>query len=59
MMGIDNGSQMMSQRAPTAGGQYHWVSILVPKSCRRFLSYLIGRVDPKLACHVTDTTEAG
>ncbi|CAG8979944.1 hypothetical protein HYALB_00013368 [Hymenoscyphus albidus] len=29
-------------RAPTAGGQYHWVSILAPKSSRKFLSYVIG-----------------
>ncbi|PQE31152.1 choline transport protein [Rutstroemia sp. NJR-2017a WRK4] len=29
-------------RAPTSGGQYHWVSMLAPPSCQRFLSYLIG-----------------
>ncbi|CAD6571500.1 MAG: hypothetical protein ASARMPRED_004616 [Alectoria sarmentosa] len=29
-------------QAPTAGGQYHWVSMLAPTSSRRFLSYLTG-----------------
>lgn len=29
--------------APTAGGQYHWVSMLAPKYCRKFLSYLTGK----------------
>lgn len=29
-------------RAPTAGGQYHWVSMLAPPSMQRFLSYIIG-----------------
>ncbi|PQE14179.1 GABA permease protein [Rutstroemia sp. NJR-2017a BVV2] len=28
--------------APTAGGQYHWVSILAPRSSQKFLSYTIG-----------------
>ena len=28
--------------APTAGGQYHWVAILAPRSMKNFLSYLIG-----------------
>ncbi|QUC21752.1 uncharacterized protein UV8b_05995 [Ustilaginoidea virens] len=28
--------------APTAGGQYHWVSMLAPKPCRNFLSYITG-----------------
>ncbi|KAI4861222.1 amino acid transporter [Hypoxylon rubiginosum] len=26
--------------APTAGGQYHWVAMLAPQSCRKFLTYL-------------------
>ena len=30
-------------RVPTAGGQYHWVSILAPRSQRKFLSYIIGK----------------
>ncbi|KAI0416382.1 amino acid transporter [Xylaria grammica] len=30
----------LSSMAPTAGGQYHWVALMAPKSCRNFLSYL-------------------
>ena len=29
-------------RAPTAGGQYHWVSEFAPKSLQEGLSYLVG-----------------
>ena len=29
-------------RAPTAGGQYHWVSLLAPKSNQKVLSYITG-----------------
>lgn len=29
-------------RAPTAGGQYYWVSILAPETSRNFLSYITG-----------------
>ena len=32
----------MASMAPTAGGQYHWVWMLAPSSCRRFLSYIMG-----------------
>ncbi|KAM6506452.1 hypothetical protein FSOLCH5_013433 [Fusarium solani] len=28
--------------APTSGGQYHWVAMMAPRSCAKFLSYLIG-----------------
>jgi choline transport protein len=28
--------------APTSGGQYHWVSMMAPASCRKFLGYLTG-----------------
>ncbi|KAM6508221.1 hypothetical protein FALCPG4_018102 [Fusarium falciforme] len=28
--------------APTSGGQYHWVAMMAPRSCARFLSYLTG-----------------
>lgn len=31
-----------SCRAPTTGGQYHWVSEFAPKSCQKFLSYVSG-----------------
>ena len=29
-------------RAPTSGGQYHWVSEFAPRSCEKFLSYVTG-----------------
>lgn len=32
----------MSSMAPTAGGQYHWVSEFAPESCQKFLSYSAG-----------------
>lgn len=34
----------MASMAPTAGGQYHWVSEFSPKSAQRFLSYVTGWV---------------
>ncbi|KAI0202611.1 putative GABA permease [Astrocystis sublimbata] len=34
-------SELVSM-APTSGGQYHWVSMLAPTSCRKFLGYLTG-----------------
>jgi len=27
---------------PTSGGQYYWVAVLAPKSCRKYLSYVTG-----------------
>ncbi|KAF2241287.1 amino acid transporter [Trematosphaeria pertusa] len=32
----------MASMAPTSGGQYHWVSEFAPRSCQRFLSYVVG-----------------
>lgn len=32
----------LASMAPTAGGQYHWVSMLAPRSNRNFLSYITG-----------------
>ena len=32
----------LSSMVPTAGGQYHWVSILAPDSMKRFVSYVTG-----------------
>ena len=32
----------LASMAPTAGGQYHWVWMLAPPSCRRFFSYIMG-----------------
>lgn len=29
-------------RAPTAGGQYHWVSEFAPRKYQKFLSYITG-----------------
>lgn len=29
-------------RAPTSGGQYHWVSEFAPRSCQKFISYIVG-----------------
>ena len=31
-------------RAPTAGGQYHWVSMLAPENYQKFISYITGRI---------------
>ncbi|KAM0668479.1 hypothetical protein ACQRIU_002041 [Beauveria bassiana] len=28
--------------APTSGGQYHWVFMMAPRSCAKFLSYITG-----------------
>ncbi|KAL5372287.1 hypothetical protein DPSP01_013619 [Paraphaeosphaeria sporulosa] len=32
----------LASMAPTAGGQYHWTSMLAPKFCRKIFSYFIG-----------------
>lgn len=32
----------LASMAPTAGGQYHWVWMLAPQRCRKFLSYIMG-----------------
>lgn len=32
----------LASMAPTAGGQYHWVSMLAPVSSRKFFSYVTG-----------------
>ncbi|KAK2748735.1 hypothetical protein FQN57_000316 [Myotisia sp. PD_48] len=34
-------SELVSM-APTSGGQYHWVAMLAPRWCNRFLSYMTG-----------------
>lgn len=33
---------MLDSRAPTSGGQYHWVSEFAPVRVERFLSYVVG-----------------
>lgn len=32
----------LASMAPTSGAQYHWVSILAPRSSRKFLGYITG-----------------
>ncbi|KAF2014378.1 amino acid transporter [Aaosphaeria arxii CBS 175.79] len=32
----------LSSAIPTAGGQYHWVSLLAPRSSKKFFSYMTG-----------------
>ncbi|CAN9135197.1 unnamed protein product [Alternaria alternata] len=32
----------LASAVPTAGGQYHWVSLLAPRSNKKFFSYLTG-----------------
>ncbi len=34
----------MASMAPTAGGQYHWVSEFAPENCQQILSYVAGYV---------------
>lgn len=34
-------SELVSM-APTSGGQYHWVSMLAPSNCQKFLGYITG-----------------
>jgi choline transport protein len=47
-------------RFPTAGGQYYWVSILAPRSYRRFLSYITGEPFPSLLRHlISSLTQIG
>lgn len=40
---------------PTAGGQYHWVSILAPSSMKKFLSYITGLYTTSISMHYTIT----
>ena len=35
----------IASMAPTAGGQYHWVSEFAPKSLQKSLSYLLGEYE--------------
>lgn len=32
----------LASMAPTSGGQYHWVAMLAPRRCAKFLSYITG-----------------
>lgn len=40
---ISNAVLTLNDSAPTAGGQYHWVSEFAPPKHQKFLSYLTGR----------------
>ncbi|EPE32956.1 GABA permease, putative [Glarea lozoyensis ATCC 20868] len=46
-------SELVSM-APTSGGQYHWVSMLAPPSCAKFLSYITGWLTGLIALTVPD-----
>jgi amino acid transporter len=35
---------LCGNRAPTSGGQYHWVSEMAPRKYQKFLSYMVGKV---------------
>ncbi|KAJ5746115.1 choline transport protein [Penicillium odoratum] len=35
----------LASMAPTSGGQYHWCSMLAPRSCMKLLSYLTGNIE--------------
>ncbi|KAB8223994.1 amino acid/polyamine transporter I [Aspergillus novoparasiticus] len=39
-----SGPLTIKSRAPTSGGQYHWVSEFAPQSCQKPLSYITGWV---------------
>jgi len=36
--------ELTRQRAPTSGGQYHWVSEFAPRRFQRLMSYMTGWV---------------
>lgn len=38
----NNIEKLIYDRAPTAGGQYHWCAMLAPMNCMKFLSYVTG-----------------
>lgn len=41
-MAVNTSMAEMGSMAPTAGGQYHWVSEFAPRKHQKFLSYIIG-----------------
>ncbi|KAL4816103.1 amino acid/polyamine transporter I [Aspergillus spinulosporus] len=56
----------LASMAPTSGGQYHWVSMLAPRSCVKFLSYISGwltvigwQATFATACYLTGTMIQG
>jgi choline transport protein len=46
-------------RAPTSGGQYHWVSEFAPPKYQKFLSYLVGQSNPLHAYFMAHLTRKG
>ncbi len=44
----------MASMAPTAGGQYHWVSEFAPRQHQKLLSYLSGTCVPSAV--ISETT---
>ncbi|KAL4925686.1 putative GABA permease [Aspergillus undulatus] len=56
----------LASMAPTSGGQYHWVSMLAPRFCVKFLSYISGwltvigwQATFATACYLTGTMIQG
>ncbi|RDW81570.1 putative GABA permease [Aspergillus mulundensis] len=56
----------LASMAPTSGGQYHWVSMLAPRSSVKFLSYISGwltvigwQATFATACYLTGTMIQG
>lgn len=39
---VKHSSHKFFNRAPTSGGQYHWISEIAPRRHQKFLSYLMG-----------------
>ena len=37
------GLMFVNNRAPTSGGQYHWVSEFAPRKYQKFLSFIVGK----------------
>lgn len=46
-------------RAPTAGGQYHWVSEFAPRRGQKFLSYITGKFYLSVQAPFTYTSQDG
>jgi choline transport protein len=46
----------LASAVPTAGGQYHWVSLLAPRSNKKFFSYITGTVTCYNSLYITLTS---
>lgn len=50
----------MMRRAPTSGGQYHWVAMLAPPKSKVFLSWFTGEhIEVKLGQTAADNSQVG